>query len=843
MFFLKEKRGFALITVFLISVILFGMISFTFISVNRQGNIRNINTLSKTALTVGDAGLEEMIREIQSYHIDTISEYWLKRYLKKEGYITDIDVEAEIGEPALFSYYPELYTSYNPNSLTPEIPETHATRAKYFLNQNFNYIKDLDNDGEYDAVKWEDMDNDGLLDPNEESKINVKALFAVDILKEVTDKLQYFRDSSEETKVNEVINDIQSSYNIWETYVLNRISNMLNVINTNPVVPYDIDSPTTDVKYEGVIIKTAWEIVVDVRKIVLSSIGYSFNKPIPNSTYDSIKSLIVYKEEYDKEYTDKKIKILDLDTTNNNIKSYGYELTPIKRGIRGEYEIPLTSLTSENIKKLVKEHTTASTYQDYVSFSDYLVAFRNTSGSNYGFGYDEDLHGPIRANGSIYFSGEIWDTITSSSNVYDDFLNWNNSGRFYFEEEKTIWIDVNGNGIQDPDELFQYWYDTNNNGVKDPGEGYNLEFKVWPLNGPDANIKATTPHWFDLDNDGVQDSGEMKDGYWYDANNNGLIDTGEVHSKVKIVHDGPEKKYFLDLNFNNTYVEGVDNVLVYSRLQPEMDFSKVQTAGTNIKNSVDGTDYYFGDPDKTLQIHFQENETMQIKYGNGPSYDLAMPTNASTTITLEDGTQVTVNQGVIYARGNVEVRGKVNGRVTIYSEKSIWIMSDLTYVDPPNTNKNSDPLTEGDIENGKIDTLGLIAHDNVVIHKNAPEHLRIDAAILAQTGWWGIDPNANEHKYNANGHVLDFRGSQTFYSSSNAPAIISGDNVKGYETQLQWFDYNMRYLRPPMFPNVGDEIVDRQIIPGTTLDEIWLTGKVESSKFGRILWRELANPP
>ncbi len=138
----------------------------------------------------------------------------------------------------------------------------------------------------------------------------------------------------------------------------------------------------------------------------------------------------------------------------------------------------------------------------------------------------------------------------------------------------------------------------------------------------------------------------------------------------------------------------------------------------------------------------------------------------------------------------------------------------------------------------------MIAYRNVVIDKNAPEHLRIDAAILAQTGWFGIDPNANWHPYNPKGHVLDFRGSQTFYSASWAPAVVSGSRVKGYETQLTYYDYNLKRVRPPLFPSIGNEVITRIAVTNTVnYQDKNLIGPLKSTFFGRILWREMVNPP
>ncbi len=819
----KNSKGFALITVFIISTILFGMIGYTLISANRQGSLRNLLRFSKTTTTTAEAGMEEMIRYIQSYHIDNIGMYWLKRYEKAQGLISDEDVDPETGTPALYNYYPELFEDPRPG----HSGEYYLTRAKYFL--DFDWLEDIDSDGELEPVKWLDADGDGQVDSDEVNEVTEPV--NVRVTDAVVAKLQQLRIGGNETAVDEVTNDIQGAYNQWEYYLLGD-DDLFNPNATNDsdlgmldlmvrelggldtgsstcpdlsdpdirdkvIMPYDLDQPTTNVKYEGVIAKTAFQIQVDsdsdgtpdTYKVILSAVGYSFNKSVPEDIYDSqIKDKIklVCPRPKDGEYNidngysqDYYINVIDIDGTNSQLalNNINYKLSLTKRAIRSEFVIPFASDTDQDIQVLLGESST-QTVIDHVSFSDYLVATNDTVC----FGYDEELHGPIRGNGNIYFSGSIWDEIYASGNVYDyiwfgPYAN-QHTGRFRFTDE---------------------------NGV---------EHEILPFKGNSVNGEAV-----------------IDPPYWYDENGNGVQDPGELHSTVKIVHDGPEKKYYLDLNFNNNYDDGVDSVLIYARQQESMDFSKVQEAGNEIANLTYGTDYYFDNPNKTVTLHFLENGKIQVKVGYGHAYILDMPQNAGTD---ENGNPIP--GGVIYARGNVKVFGKINGRVTVYSEKNIYIMNNIEYVHPPITDKTAPP------PDYTPDALGLIAHDNIIIHRTAPEHLRVDAAILAQTGWWGIDPYAHWHRYNPNGHVLDFRGSQTFYSADWAPAIVSGNWIKGYETQLQYFDYNLHRMRPPHFPNVGDEIIEREVITDTQPAKK-LTGKIKGVQFGRILWREMVNPP
>jgi len=71
--------------------------------------------LSKTSLTTADAGLEEIMREIQSEHFNNIGYYLLNLY---EDGLDSI--------PALYTYYPDFFKD-------PRMEIIILTRAKYYM--------------------------------------------------------------------------------------------------------------------------------------------------------------------------------------------------------------------------------------------------------------------------------------------------------------------------------------------------------------------------------------------------------------------------------------------------------------------------------------------------------------------------------------------------------------------------------------------------------------------------------------------------------------------------------------------------------------------------------------
>jgi hypothetical protein len=207
---------------------------------------------------------------------------------------------------------------------------------------------------------------------------------------------------------------------------------------------------------------------------------------------------------------------------------------------------------------------------------------------------------------------------------------------------------------------------------------------------------------------------------------------------------------------------------------------------------VAGDAYYFSG---NVTIEFGVNTSVtpnvgQVRFNSGSW--LPMPGN-----------------GIIYAGGNATVSGTVLGRATVGAGNDILIGGDVVYSQPPRTVENTAVV-------GMPDSLGLVAKRNIVIPTstyNADRTLQIDAAMMAVTGWFGIDSTASYHNINTTPHFVGiWNGAQAVWSGGNAPAIVSGSSVKGYEVQHTLFDYNLfDYGPPPMYP-VSDTYAETRTV-------------------------------
>lgn len=141
--------------------------------------------------------------------------------------------------------------------------------------------------------------------------------------------------------------------------------------------------------------------------------------------------------------------------------------------------------------------------------------------------------------------------------------------------------------------------------------------------------------------------------------------------------------------------------------------------------------------------------------------------------------------GFIFVDDMVWVDGVVHGRLTVGTSagKSIIINGDITY----------------SVKDG-TDVLGLIAEQNVLIPKNSPEDLEVDAALLAQNGAtkrYFYSGNTKDSLY-IYGSVITNK-MWTWSWVSGGGAVISG-----YEVTNATYDANLTYGPPPGFP-VGSE--------------------------------------
>lgn len=143
--------------------------------------------------------------------------------------------------------------------------------------------------------------------------------------------------------------------------------------------------------------------------------------------------------------------------------------------------------------------------------------------------------------------------------------------------------------------------------------------------------------------------------------------------------------------------------------------------------------------------------------------------------------------GFIFVDDKVWVDGVVRGRMTVGTSvgKSIILNGDITYSAKDGT-----------------DVLGLIAEQNILIPRNSPEDLEVNAALLAQNGAAKRYFYSNNKKDNLliyGSIITNKTWTWSWVSGGAANEVISG-----YEDTNASYDVNLTYGPPPGFP-VGSE--------------------------------------
>jgi len=219
--------------------------------------------------------------------------------------------------------------------------------------------------------------------------------------------------------------------------------------------------------------------------------------------------------------------------------------------------------------------------------------------------------------------------------------------------------------------------------------------------------------------------------------------------------------------------------------------------GSSINKSASDTgmqdvclpDYYINGGTTNTVVFSVQGTVGKVSINGGAMMDL--PTN-----------------GIIYVDGgNVTVSGTLLGRCTVGAGPTsssqngiIYVGGNITYNTPP----RNDPSLRLP---ANPDALGLVAYDSIVIPSstyNANHTLRIDAAIMAVHGTFGIDGSASTHVVSSDPtqqYTGWWNGSQAAMSTANAPCmVINSTTVRGYEAQHTQFDWNLLVSAPPMYP-------------------------------------------
>jgi hypothetical protein len=175
----------------------------------------------------------------------------------------------------------------------------------------------------------------------------------------------------------------------------------------------------------------------------------------------------------------------------------------------------------------------------------------------------------------------------------------------------------------------------------------------------------------------------------------------------------------------------------------------------------------------------------------------------NTTITLmDDGTievtnaaagwsqqtmPVPPNGAVFVNQGNVSVSGTLKGQLTVGTSNDVILTGDTVY--------NSDPTNDPD----STDLLGLVAEKNIVVSKNAPNNMNVDAVMMALNEsiyveqWWTGPPKG----------VFKVVGGLVQYRRGPVGTFGKTGKLSGYNKQYI-YDERLTNMSPPFFPTTTE---------------------------------------
>jgi hypothetical protein len=145
--------------------------------------------------------------------------------------------------------------------------------------------------------------------------------------------------------------------------------------------------------------------------------------------------------------------------------------------------------------------------------------------------------------------------------------------------------------------------------------------------------------------------------------------------------------------------------------------------------------------------------------------------------------------GVIYSKEEVRVKGVMNGKLTVYTDKDIFIDDDLVYADDPNANPNSD------------DILGLVAENDIMVTDNAANNAdcNVQAAVMAVTGHWGAENYATRPPSG----LLNFTGSIVQNQRGPVGTFSWGTGLKSGFLKRYHFDPRLSSMAAPYYPTLN----------------------------------------
>ncbi len=217
----------------------------------------------------------------------------------------------------------------------------------------------------------------------------------------------------------------------------------------------------------------------------------------------------------------------------------------------------------------------------------------------------------------------------------------------------------------------------------------------------------------------------------------------------------------------------------FSGVLADLSFMKTEAqAGTN-------GSLYFDNTNQGRHIILKANDTFDIR--TVQSFNAS--TNEINNYSGGWSSYTIPNNGIIYVENNVWLEGTVSGkRVTVVAANLISAAKKTMYLGKDVRYTNYDCT----------DMIGLIGQQDVEVYRQSNNVLRIDAALIAQSGRVGRANYTGPYAIRDAITVYGAIASNQRYGF--AWADISGNHVSGYITRNLFYDNNLMYCPPPFFP-------------------------------------------
>jgi hypothetical protein len=265
---------------------------------------------------------------------------------------------------------------------------------------------------------------------------------------------------------------------------------------------------------------------------------------------------------------------------------------------------------------------------------------------------------------------------------------------------------------------------------------------------------------------------------------------------------------------SNIHVDGrpvfTEKVTTSGRFDPKQSTSWHQTDNKAVflKGFEEGaSEVEFPNDLSLIKQHATNSDTVnplyvQLKPGTSADNDgYALVRTGSWSGALVDSMPLnSVTNNVIYSRGDIRVKGTLDGRLTICSNDDVYIDDDIRYEKEPDPYKK-DPH---DPANSSTDMLGLVAEDDVIISDNTANNhndLYLDGSIFCRTGSFQAE-NYNGRGVEGRIYSIGSIAQQTRGAVGN----FSGNTIKNGYLKSYHYDYRLADATnfPPFFPGYSN---------------------------------------